>query len=149
MTYTVTASHVNADYASIMQGATFADDYNSEYRICRDETGYYARGRLLGCGRTCSTPEAAIRSLLVDNGYTNICVKQPEPEPEPEPLYLLQLPYLNEGESPVVVKTTRRDAEMLREHGTHKIIGGDGVFVVTPITTARTNVTFQIGQAAY
>lgn len=64
-------------------------------------------------------------------------------------LYLLQLPYLNDEGKPVVINTTRNDAEMLREHGTHRFIVHDNVFVVTPIVPAKTGVTFQIGQAAY
>ena len=66
-----------------------------------------------------------------------------------KPLYLLQLPYLNDEGKPVVVNTTRYDAEMLREYGTHTFIVHGNVFVVTPIAPAKTGVTFQIGNPAY
>lgn len=157
MTLIANAIHAHADYDSLMTDKAFAvveaGEWDAQYRVGGDaEHGYYAQASLLGCGKTYATPEDAIRSLLIDNGYMAIRIEEPKPEPKPanEPLYLLQLPYLNEGEKPVVVRTTRRDAEMLREHGTHKIIGGnDDVFVVTPITPAKTGVTFQIGEAAY
>lgn len=69
--FTVTASHVSADYDSLIKHTAFAE--STEYRVRGDaEHGYYASGPLLGCGRTCRTPEAAIHDLLAANGYTNI-----------------------------------------------------------------------------
>lgn len=64
-------------------------------------------------------------------------------------LYLLQLPYLGESGAPVVVRINRGDARMLRDHGTHRLIGTDNVMVVTPVATAVTHHSFQIGESAY
>jgi hypothetical protein len=64
-------------------------------------------------------------------------------------LYLLQLPYLNEDGKPMCAQIKNYTAETLRDHGTHRIIDhGDGLFIVTPIVPAATNVTFQVGQPA-
>ena len=82
--FTVTASHINADYNSLMQAASFSPDYSSDWRVRGDEAnGYYASGPLLGCGKTCRTPEAAIHSLLADNGYTASRIVASTPEPTP------------------------------------------------------------------
>lgn len=81
MTINVTATHANADYDSLLTDTpfTFTD---SDFRICGNAaSGYYAKVRALGCGKDAASPEAAIRSLLMDNGYTNICLSYPEPEP--------------------------------------------------------------------
>lgn len=75
---TVTASHVSADYDSLIKQTTFAE--NTEYRVRGDaEHGFYASGPMLGCGRTCRTKELAIRDLLAANGYTAIHIEEAQP----------------------------------------------------------------------
>lgn len=76
--FTVTASHVSADYDSLIKQTTFAE--NTEYRVRGDgEHGFYASGPLLGCGRTCRTKELAIQDLLAANGYTSIHIEHSQP----------------------------------------------------------------------
>lgn len=86
MTINVTATHANADYNSLLNDTPFTTT-DSDFRICGDAAnGYYAKARALGCGKDAASPEAAIRSLLMDNGYTNICLSYPDPEPTEEQL---------------------------------------------------------------
>lgn len=85
MTLIVTASHAHADYNSLMQGrafaCTFAGDEKLDCYVSCVGGEYYAAMSLLGIGKDASSPEAAIRSLLADNGYTNIVIRSPEPTP--------------------------------------------------------------------
>lgn len=85
MTLIVTASHAHADYNSLMQGrafaCTFAGDEKLDCYVSCVGGEYYAAVSLLGIGKDASSPEAAIRSLLADNGYTNIVIRSPEPTP--------------------------------------------------------------------
>lgn len=64
-------------------------------------------------------------------------------------IYLLQLPYLNEGGVPVVVGIDQWDAQHLRDLGTHRFLPCDGVTVVTPIVSAVINHVLQAGCDAY
>lgn len=64
-------------------------------------------------------------------------------------IYLLQLPYLNEHGSPIVVEINKSDARQLQDNGTHEIISSGPVVLATPIVTAVTHHTFQIGGKAY
>lgn len=64
-------------------------------------------------------------------------------------IYLVQLPYLNEGGVPVVVRIDQWDAQHLRDLGTHRFLPGGGVTVVTPIVSAVINHEWQVGCDAY
>lgn len=64
--------------------------------------------------------------------------------------YILQLPYLNDNGNPICTTIKGHNARSLCDRGTHRILdNGDGIFVVTPIVPAATNIVFQIGQPAY
>ena len=83
----VTASHAHADYDSLMNACSFActfagDEKTDSYVSCVGGK-YYAAVPLLGCGKDADTAEAAIRSLLAENGYTDIQIAEPAPEPTP------------------------------------------------------------------
>jgi len=60
--------------------------------------------------------------------------------------YLLQLPYLNDEGSAIVVHIKWHDARQLVEAGTHHLLrADDGLYLVTPIKPAATNHVYQIG----
>lgn len=60
--------------------------------------------------------------------------------------YLLQLPYLNDEGSAIVVHVKWHDARQLVEAGTHCLLrADDGLYLVTPIKPAATNHVYQIG----
>jgi len=60
--------------------------------------------------------------------------------------YLLQLPYLNDEGSAIVVHIKWHDARQLVEASTHHLLrADDGLYLVTPIKPAATNHVYQIG----
>ena len=60
--------------------------------------------------------------------------------------YLLQLPYLNDEGSAIVVHVKWHDARQLVEADTHCLLrADDGLYLVTPIKPAATNHVYQIG----
>ena len=84
----VTANHAAPDYDSLIKGREFAIVEAGAYGECRiggdSAHGYYAIAPFLGCGKTCATPERAVRDLLAANGYGAIAIETPAPvEPAP------------------------------------------------------------------
>ena len=60
--------------------------------------------------------------------------------------FLLQLPYLNEQGNPIVIRTVWHDAERLVKGGTHKILGGPDLWVLSPKVPAVVKHQFQLGE---
>lgn len=77
MRFKVSASHIAADWALV--DAIFAFNCETDFRLGGNERhGFHASAPRFGCGKSASTPERAIRSLLLDNGCADIRVEPVE-----------------------------------------------------------------------
>lgn len=74
----VTASHIDAKWQLAAQPFAIVanGEWDQSYRVGGDsDNGFYAIASGFGCGRNATTPEAAIKSLLLSNGCFAISVQ--------------------------------------------------------------------------
>lgn len=94
-TFQVTASHSSPTYQVnrvVILNPLFSDpDYSTGLNVMSDGDKFYACGGNFGCGRSYSTPEAAIFGLLYENGCKNIVIAE-----------IIKSPI-----TPILVRTTR------------------------------------------